>query len=71
MATVAMVIAELPEVALSPDPKDNAILATGIAGQVDMIVSGDKNDMLALGGAEGIPSVTPREGFERLAHLIT
>lgn len=71
MATVAMVIAELHEVALSPDPKDNAMLATGIAGQVDMIVSRDKNDMLALGDAEGIPIVTPREGFERLTHLIT
>lgn len=71
MATVAVVIAELPDVDLSPDPKDNAILATGIAGQADMIVSGDKNDMVALGDAEGIPTVTPREGFEKLAHLFT
>ena len=70
MATVAVVIDELPEVGLSPDPKDNAILATGIAGQADLIVSGDKNDVVALGDAEGIPIVTPREGFERLAHLM-
>ena len=71
IATVALVMAELPEVDLSPDPKDNAILATGIAGQADMIVSGDKNDMVALGEAGGIPIVTPREGFERLAHLFS
>ena len=71
MATAAVVIAELPKVALSPDPDDNAILATGIVGRADMIISGDKNDMLALGSAEGIPIVTPREGFERLAHLMT
>ena len=69
MATVAVVIAELPKIALSPDPDDNAILATGIAGRADMIISGDKNDVLALGNAEGIPIVTPRQGFERLAHL--
>ena len=71
MATVAVVIDELPEVGLSPDPKDNAILAAGIAGQADLIVSGGKNDVVALGDAEGIPIVTPREGFERLAHLMT
>ena len=70
MATVAVVIDELPEVGLSPDPKDNAILATGIAGQADLIISGDKNDVVALGDAEGIPIVTPREGSERLAHLM-
>ena len=70
VATVAAVMVALPEVDLSPDPKDNAILATGIVGQADMIVSGDKNDVLALGNAEGIPIVTPREAFERLAHLM-
>lgn len=37
-----------PDVDLSPDPKDNPILATAIAGKTDLIVSGDKKHMLAL-----------------------
>lgn len=51
---------------LSPDPKDNPILAAAIAGKADLIVSGDKHHMLALGTAGGIPVVTAREALERL-----
>ena len=40
-----LVVSELPEVNLSPDPKDNPILATAIAGEAELIVSGDKGDM--------------------------
>lgn len=62
--------AELVEVAepveLSPDPDDNVILATAITGQADLIVSGDKGDMLALGEAAGIPIVDPAEAVRRL-----
>ncbi len=56
-----LVLDELPEVDYSPDPKDNPILATGIAGQVQYIVSGDKRDMLELQKVEGIPIVRARE----------
>jgi len=38
---------------LSPDPGDNPILAAAIAGDADLIVSGDKKYMLALGEIEG------------------
>jgi hypothetical protein len=51
---------------LSPDPDDNAIIATAIAGRADMIVSGDKSHMLSLGYAAGIPIVTPRDAIDRL-----
>lgn len=57
----AVVLKEPPEVDYSPDPKDNSILAIGIAGQVQYIVSGDKRDMLELRKVEGIPIVTARE----------
>ena len=50
----------------SPDPKDNPILAAAIAGKADVIVSGDKKHMLALGEVEGIPVVTAREALGRL-----
>jgi putative PIN family toxin of toxin-antitoxin system len=64
--TRAIVVAALPAVALSPDPADNLILATAIAGGADLIVSGDKRDMLALGAAEGIPIVTARAALARV-----
>jgi len=64
--TRAVVLEDPPEVELSPDPKDNPILAAAIAGKAAMIVSGDKRGMLALGAVEGIPVVTAREALERL-----
>ena len=64
--TRAHVVSDLPRIALSPDPADNLILATAIAGEADMIVSGDKRDMLALGEAEGIPILTALAALTRL-----
>ncbi len=64
--TRALILDELPSVFLSPDPKDNHILATAVSGGVDLIVSGDKRDMLALGEIENILIVTAREALERL-----
>ena len=62
----ALLVEELPAVDLSPDPKDNPILAAAIAGNVDLIVSGDKKHMLSLGEVHGIPIVTARAALERL-----
>ena len=61
--TRAIIIETLPEVRLSPDPKDNPILATAIAGHAELIVSGDKNHLLALGQVQGIPVVTARKAL--------
>ena len=66
LEAVGPVVSELPEVSLSPDPTDNPIPATTIAGEAELIVSGDKGDMLALGRVEGIPVVTAREAAARL-----
>ena len=68
IGTRALILDEPPSVNLSPDPKDNPILATAIAGKADVIVSGDKKHMLALGEVEGIPVVTAREALERLSN---
>ena len=61
-------MADLPEVNVSPDSKDSPILATAVAvaGGADLVVSGGKGDMLALGNVEGIPIVTAREAVGRL-----
>jgi len=56
----------LPNVRLSPDPDDNLILATAIAGKADFIVSGDKGHMISLQEAEGIPIITPAQAMEKL-----
>ena len=66
LGAVGMVMTELPVVDVSPDPKDNPILATAVAGSANLVVSGDKGDMLALGYVEGIPIVTAREAIGRL-----
>ena len=55
--TRALILDAPPDVNLSPDPKDNPILAAAIAAKADLIVSGDKKNMLALGEVEGIPIV--------------
>ena len=65
--TRAHILAHPPNLDLSPDPKDNPILAAAIAGKADLIVSGDKKHMLALGEVEGIPIVTAREALDRLS----
>ena len=63
----ATILEELPPVNLSPDPKDNPILASAIAGKAELIVSGDKKHMLALHVVEGIPVVTARQALSLIA----
>jgi uncharacterized protein len=64
MLRYAVLVEDLPVIDLSPDPKDNHILATAIAGQADYIVSSDKRDLLALEAVEGIPIITPRMALD-------
>jgi len=64
--TRALILDDPPQVDLSPDPKDNPILAAAIAGKAELIVSGDKKHMLALGTAGGIPILTAREALARV-----
>ena len=63
---VGEVVIHVPEVNASPDPDDNPILATAIAGRADLIVSGDKKHMLALGDIDGIPIVSAAVAAVRL-----
>ncbi len=63
---MSTVVSSVPAIDYSADPDDNLILATAIAGDANLIVSGDRQDMLALRVVEGIPIVTPREALNRL-----
>ena len=49
MRRKAAVLTDLPTLELSPDPDDNPLLATALAGVADFLVTGDKSDLLVLG----------------------
>jgi uncharacterized protein len=57
----AVVLEELPDVAYSPDPNDNPILAAAIAAQAQYVVSGDKRHLLSLEAVQGISVINVRE----------
>ena len=59
----ATVLRGVPVAMRSPDPKDDPILAVAVAGDVELVVSGDRSDMLALGHVEGIPIRSAREAL--------
>jgi len=48
----------------SPDPDDNWILASAVLSQADLLVTGDKNDLLQLKPVEGIKIVNARTALE-------
>jgi len=62
----ATVLETLPTVELSPDPDDNPVLAMAEASQAQYLVSGDKEDLLALGAIGGTRIVTARQFVEAL-----
>jgi len=48
----------LPHVRRSPDPRDDFLLSLSIAGRADWLVTGDKDDLLALERHEATKIVT-------------
>ncbi len=59
-------ITGLPVVNYSTDPADNLILATAIAGQAELLVTGDKKHLLSLGIVEAVSIVTVHDALDRL-----
>ena len=60
----ATILGHVPVVSRSPDPKDDPILAAAVAGDVALVVSGDKRDMLALAHVDGIPIRSARDSLD-------
>jgi putative PIN family toxin of toxin-antitoxin system len=62
----AVVVSDLPSIELSADPADNLILASAVAGRADMVVTGDKRHLLAIGALSDIPILPASEAVERI-----
>ncbi len=62
---IAEVVVPVSGVDVCRDPDDNLILATAIAGQAEVLVSGD-DDLLTLQKVDGISILTARQALERL-----
>lgn len=60
----ATVLDHVPVTKRSRDPDDDRILAAAVAGAAELVVSGDRKDMLVLGDVEGIPIRTARDALE-------
>lgn len=65
---IAVVVAPAAVPRVVPtDADDDQVLAAALAAGADLIVSGDRRDLLPLGSYEGIPIVTAAEALQRLA----
>ena len=51
---------------LSPDRDDDVFLTTAVDGHANLLITGDKADLLSLQEVEGIPIVSAREALDRL-----
>lgn len=65
-AVAEVVHDQLPPIDASIDVDDNVILATAVAGRADLLVTGDKGDLLSLVEFQGIPIVSPADA---VAHV--
>lgn len=59
---------QLPPIDVSNDVDDNLILATAVAGRADLLVTGDKGDLLGLVEFQGIPIVSPADAVARMSN---
>ena len=56
-------IENLPTLDVSPDPYDNFLLAMAQAGHADLLVTGDKRDLLSLSSHQGTRILTARDAL--------
>ena len=59
----AILVSGMPVPSRSPDPKDDIILATAVTGDADLLVTGDKRDILSLGRVENVTICTARQAL--------
>ena len=66
---LAILVDRLPEVDASPDPLDNYLLATALAGAAQYLVSGDKRDLLSQGTYQGVQIIDLRTFLVLMRYL--
>lgn len=66
---MATVVTGLPTVTACADPYDNFLLATASAGAANILVTGDKADLLIMQRFDGTRIVTVREFLTALKVL--
>ncbi|MBK1632341.1 putative toxin-antitoxin system toxin component, PIN family [Thiohalocapsa halophila] len=64
---LAVYVDPLPDVSASPDPNDDFLLALAQAADADLLVSGDKSDLLALHRTGCTRIVTARQLVDTLS----
>ena len=62
----ATVLSDLPTFDLSPDPDDNPVLAMALAANADILVTGDRRDLLALGTVGSTRILSARQFVDEL-----
>ena len=67
LRAVALMVEKLPFVDASPDPYDNYLLSLSMAGKADLLVTGDKRDLLGLKRHAGTAIVTARQALARIS----
>lgn len=63
---LALMVDNAPPVDASPDPADNYLLAIAAAAGADLLVTGDKRDLLDLSKHAATAIVTARDAVDRL-----
>lgn len=63
---LAILLDTLPVVDASKDPGDNFLLAMAQAGEADVLVTGDKHDLLELGSFQRTRIITARQFLTQL-----
>jgi hypothetical protein len=71
MRSLAVCVGPLPTLTVSPDPDDNVLLAIAQVGQADLLVTGDKRDLLGLCSHGTARIVTARAALEAVGMLGT
>ena len=67
LRALAAMVEKLPFVDASPDPYDNYLLSLAMAGKADLLVTGDKRDLLGLKRHAGTAIVTARQAMDRIS----
>ena len=69
IAAVSEIVTDLPDLngAVPLDPKDDMVVATAVAARADVLITGDRRHLLALGRYGAIRILGPRAFLDELA----